>query len=336
MLCTSVSGIDELAQARMELGIPSKGRVDYRLGPALATLVRLALEMLFPARDGCAVGLDVRVRFRHGESTFFVGIDIATAQGEPIASVDSSPVYPPWPGTPTYRDAPSAAQSVSDQMDRVLAKLLWEVWKSEALRRHAAESGAAWRGPDATGIPSTPPGGVVVVQCDASQQCYATPSAEQVGAALAARGANVVASDALLRTVWPWLSGAGDAAEVKDALAAPWFAQRAAKAGVADIVAIEEWLKADDERGGIFCGGGYGGGGCLGLRWTDTTESARASVTRLATGNGPNEASITRTATTFVMPAFVLPIPIWIPQKTTLADELADRIRPLLGAPETK
>lgn len=332
-ICTRLSGIDELAQARMQLGAPSTGRVDYRLGLALATSVGLALEALFPAREGCAIDLEIRARFWHGETTFILGVDLATTQGDAIASFDSLPVYPAWPGTPNYRDARSAAQSVSDQIDRVLAKLLWEVWKSEALRHHAARSGAAWIWPVATSAPTSPPSGVAVVHCDAAQQCFASSAAEAVGAVLAARGFTMIAADALLRAAWPWLSGAGDAEELKDAIAAPWFASRAAEAGVAALVAIAGWSTADDPRGGILCAGGYGAGGCFGLRWTESSDEARVTVVRLATASGSIEVNVARSATTFVMPAFVVPVPIPLPQKTTLSEELAERLVPLLGPP---
>jgi hypothetical protein len=120
---------------------------------------------------------------------------------------------------------------------------------------------------------------------------------------------------------------------MKDAIAAPWLAARAAEAGVATLVAIAGWSTADDPRGGILCAGGYGAGGCFGLRWTESSDEARATVVRLAALSGSIEANVARTATTFVMPAFIVPVPIPLPQKTTLAEELADRLVPLLGLP---
>jgi hypothetical protein len=335
-LCARLSGIEELASARHVAGIPPARRADYRLGSLLVVRVPQLLQALFPATDACEGPIDIRMRYAAGDGMFTISVEVASPKGEPVATFASPPAYLPWPEAEKYPDTASVVRAVANELDRILAPLAGDLWRSEALRREADKAGVAWEWPESQAPSAMPPAGVAVIRCDQSGICSGDSATEQVGKALSERRVSVVPAELLLGAVWPWLAGAADADAATRAMTLPWFALRAFDAGVGSIVVIEDWGKSDDERGGIFCGGGYGGGGCLGLRWTDTTESARASVTRLATGNGPNEASITRTATTFVMPAFVLPIPIWIPQKTTLADELADRIRPLLGAPETK
>jgi hypothetical protein len=267
---------------------------------------------------------------------FTISVEVASPKGEPVATFASPPAYLPSPEAEKYPDTASVVRAVANELDRILAPLASDLWRSEALRREADKTGAAWEWPESQAPSAMPPAGVAVIRCDQSGICSGDPATEQIGKALSERRVSVVPAELLLGAVWPWFAGTADAVATSAAMTLPWFALRASDAGVGSIVVIEDWGKSDDERGGMLCGISFGGGGCLGLQWTDTTESARASVTRLAGGNGSNEASITRTATTFVMPALVLPIPIWIPQKTSLADEIADRILPLLGGPGPK
>lgn len=64
-----------------------------------------------------------------------------------------------------------------------------------------------------------------------------------------------------------------------------------------------------EERGGILCGAGYGGGGCLGLAWTNKDTQLRAVIWDLHSQT-PAARQESRSQGTSWMPAFLLPIPI--------------------------
>ena len=64
-----------------------------------------------------------------------------------------------------------------------------------------------------------------------------------------------------------------------------------------------------EKKGGILCGAGYGGGGCLGLAWTNKDTQVRIVIWDLGS-HTPSARQETRAQGTSWMPAFLLPIPI--------------------------
>jgi len=64
-----------------------------------------------------------------------------------------------------------------------------------------------------------------------------------------------------------------------------------------------------EAKGGIVCGAGYGGGGCLGLAWTNKDTQVRIVIWDI-NSHTPSARQEARTRGTAWMPAFILPIPI--------------------------
>lgn len=65
----------------------------------------------------------------------------------------------------------------------------------------------------------------------------------------------------------------------------------------------------EEDKGGILCGAGYGGGGCLGFAWIN--KDTRISVVIWEMGEPmPASHRESRATGTTLIPAFILPIPI--------------------------
>jgi hypothetical protein len=86
-----------------------------------------------------------------------------------------------------------------------------------------------------------------------------------------------------------------------------------------------------DWHGGIFCGGGFGGGGCLGLSWWDRKSDFGFAIWDLHSKS--LSASVqTKAAGTGIMPAFILPIPVYSPATESAAcKEIGNRLSKVLG-----
>ena len=66
---------------------------------------------------------------------------------------------------------------------------------------------------------------------------------------------------------------------------------------------------AEEHNGGILCGAGYGGGGCLGFAWINKDTRISVVIWDLA-GAAPAGHQESRVEGTTFIPAFILPIPI--------------------------
>ena len=111
--------------------------------------------------------------------------------------------------------------------------------------------------------------------------------------------------------------------------------QRIDALGVRYLVMMVKSGTITDWHGGILCGAGYGGGGCLGLSWWDRKSDFGLVIWDLRDRQrvGKIEA---KAAGTGIMPAFGLPIPLYTPATETavckdigrrLANCLTDRER---------
>ena len=77
--------------------------------------------------------------------------------------------------------------------------------------------------------------------------------------------------------------------------------------------------------GFILCGAGYGGGGCLGFTWRGETTALDAALWSLDDGVRIRREDA-KVEGTFVMPAFILPIPIPARTKAQACHELGSQI----------
>ncbi len=101
--------------------------------------------------------------------------------------------------------------------------------------------------------------------------------------------------------------------------------KRLASHGLSYLVAYAGGTMRPDWKGGILCGAGYGGGGCLGFAWQDETTALSAALWSL------DDANVTRREDakaegTSVVPAFVLPVPIFARTRQSACNELGARI----------
>lgn len=114
--------------------------------------------------------------------------------------------------------------------------------------------------------------------------------------------------------------------EFKNLLSKPLIQQRIKTMGVHYLVTLLEARKKTDGHGGILCGGGGPGGGCFGLYWSNNDTLLNAQIWNLQSvsviGNVKTQATGTG-----VLPAFVLPIPVYIPATTAAScQELGEQI----------
>ena len=95
--------------------------------------------------------------------------------------------------------------------------------------------------------------------------------------------------------------------------------------GITHVVAFSGSTDVDEHSGHVFCGAGYGGGGCLGLAWWHKETSLRAVTIDLATKGNVKDVSAVDKGTS-LLPAFVLPIPIPAATQEDACRNLAEQI----------
>jgi hypothetical protein len=95
--------------------------------------------------------------------------------------------------------------------------------------------------------------------------------------------------------------------------------------GLQYLVVFTGGTRKDKPGGGILCGAGFGAGGCLGFSWRGETTALDAALWSLDDGIKLGHAHA-EVEGTFVMPAFVLPIPIPARTQADACRELGSRI----------
>jgi len=119
-----------------------------------------------------------------------------------------------------------------------------------------------------------------------------------------------VPSDSIRDALFPLLEPATQPASESDfaaLLSRPDARQRLGKR--LDYLVVFSGGTASETRGGILCGAGYGGGGCLGLAWINKDTRIDVIIWTLGdTVSAAHQAS--RIEGTTWVPAFVLPVPI--------------------------
>lgn len=141
----------------------------------------------------------------------------------------------------------------------------------------------------------------------------------------------VIPIDAVRLAFFPWLemSTAPKTLEgLRNWLSEPAVRQKARAIGARYLVELHGGTRTE-WSGGIACGGGYGGGGCLGLAWGDRMSAFSALVLDMWGGDAVSETSATQRGDVFV-PALILPIPIIAPTEGKACDELAAKIHGIL------
>lgn len=95
--------------------------------------------------------------------------------------------------------------------------------------------------------------------------------------------------------------------------------------GLKYLVVFTGGTRKDEPGGFILCGGGFGAGGCLGFRWQGETTALDAALWSLDDGGKLGYESA-KAEGKFVMPAFVLPVPIPARTQADACRELGSRI----------
>lgn len=95
--------------------------------------------------------------------------------------------------------------------------------------------------------------------------------------------------------------------------------------GLQYLVVFTGGTRKDEPGGYVLCGGGFGAGGCLGFSWQGETTALDAALWSLDDGVKLGHESA-RAEGKFVMPAFVLPVPIPARTHADACHELGSRI----------
>lgn len=103
--------------------------------------------------------------------------------------------------------------------------------------------------------------------------------------------------------------------------------------GLTHLVAFTGGTNVAPFQGGIMCGAGYGGGGCLGFAWQDKTTTLAAALWNLERHERVAQEQA-RSAGATIVPAFLLPIPLVADTHTAACRELGAQVaRDVLGKP---
>jgi hypothetical protein len=137
---------------------------------------------------------------------------------------------------------------------------------------------------------------------------------------------DVVAVDNSVRwEFFPWLepSTAPKSSEaLREWLSYPAVQDKMRELGVRYLLSFHGGTKTETPGGGIFCGGGYGGGGCLGYAWGKRESAFDANLIELRDPATAVELSARESSGVYI-PAFILPIPFLAPTESVACDRLA-------------
>lgn len=111
---------------------------------------------------------------------------------------------------------------------------------------------------------------------------------------------------------YPWFepaTGPRTAGSLRRLLESPAMQARARALGIHHMLVFTGATDTDFSHGGIACGAGYGGGGCLGFAWGERNTAFRVNLLR-DIFNGKDVDVVSEITGPVMMPAFVLPVPI--------------------------
>lgn len=107
--------------------------------------------------------------------------------------------------------------------------------------------------------------------------------------------------------------------------------QRIAPLRIRYLVMLVKNDTVTDWHGGIICGGGYGGGGCLGLSWWNRKSDFSFLIWDLKHMHRLGKVGA-KSAGTGLMPAFGLPIPLYVPAtESAVCKNIGTRFAELLS-----
>jgi hypothetical protein len=95
--------------------------------------------------------------------------------------------------------------------------------------------------------------------------------------------------------------------------------------GLRYLVAFAGGTRKEEWGGGILCGAGYGGGGCLGFMWRGE-DTALDAVLWSLDGSPAVRREAAKAEGTSIVPAFVLPIPLMAQTHAEACRELGTRV----------
>ena len=127
--------------------------------------------------------------------------------------------------------------------------------------------------------------------------------------------------------LFPWLERSTAPRELEGfglLLAKDAVSQRLAELHLRYVAVVSGHTKMGASKGGIFCGGGYGGGGCFGLWWAER-ESRIATALWDTKGSGRLTFG-SEVKGTWVVPALILPIPLLGPTEWPACEAVARQI----------
>ncbi|MBP1751076.1 MAG: hypothetical protein H6Q52_3615, partial [Deltaproteobacteria bacterium] len=120
----------------------------------------------------------------------------------------------------------------------------------------------------------------------------------------------------------------------KRVLEKPEVRQRIDSLGVRYLIMLTQGEIDTVWHGGIWCGAGYGGGGCLGLSWWDRKSKLGLAIWDLQARSHAGNVQANAEGTG-IMPAFGLPIPVYVPAtRSAVCRELGTRLGKLLSGQE--
>ncbi len=126
-----------------------------------------------------------------------------------------------------------------------------------------------------------------------------------------------------------------DEAAFASMLARPDVRARLQGRGVRYLVVFAGGTRKAGWEGGILCGAGMGGGGCLGFAWQSEHTMLDAALWSIH-GDAPLSRQAAKVEGTSVMPAFGLPIPIMARTRSEACEELGTRLANAIRASATK
>ncbi len=105
----------------------------------------------------------------------------------------------------------------------------------------------------------------------------------------------------------------------------PQFQDRMSQEGIRYLISVSGETEQQD-HGGIFCGGGYGGGGCLGVVWWDRESRLVASVFDFKQGRIAGEVRASASGRPWFAVVLIFPLGLPAATETRACSELGEAV----------
>lgn len=132
---------------------------------------------------------------------------------------------------------------------------------------------------------------------------------------------------------FPWLepsTGPKSIEEFRALLTKPTIKKEMRLLGIRYLLSYAGGTTTNVRGGSMFCGAGFGAGGCMGFSWGNRESSFSASIIDLYEERNTKETTSKATSGVYV-PAFGLPVPLMAPTESIACEELANRIHELIS-----